>query len=262
MKAYLSIFKARFLTLFQYRAAALAGLSTQIFWGILKMMILQAFYAQGGLQPISLEQSITFIWIGQAFLRLLPWNIDKEVEEQVKSGGVAYELIRPIDLYGLWYFRSMAMTVVPTVMRALPLFILAGLFFGLSGPNSFSSGVAFLLSLFFAFLLSSAITAAVIISLFWTLSGEGILRLLPSIVMLLSGIMVPLPLYPDWMQPFLNLQPLRGLVDIPIRLYTGIIPADQLLYYLAFQLVWTLFFVLLGKALLKIAMKRLVIQGG
>ena len=130
MRAYLALFKTRFAVLFQYRAAALAGLATQIFWGIVKVMILTAFYAQStSPQPITLLQGTTFIWLGQALLQLLPWNIDKEVEAQVKNGNVAYELIRPLDLYWHWFFRSMAMRLVPTlaaqysfVYRCAPLF--------------------------------------------------------------------------------------------------------------------------------------------
>lgn len=105
MNGYLAILKGRLACLFQYRAAALAGFATQVFWCVVKVMILTAFYAQSAaLQPISLAQAITFIWLGQALLPLLPWNIDKEIEAQVKNGNVAYEQIRPLDLYWLWFF--------------------------------------------------------------------------------------------------------------------------------------------------------------
>lgn len=262
LKPYLSIFKVRLLTALQYRAAAFAGIATQVFWGFIKVMILQAFFAQGGDQPITLSQAITFVWIGQALFRFLPWTLDRDLEEQVKSGAVVYELIRPMNLYALWYLRSLASILVPTMMRGVPMFILAYFFFGLSLAESAGAFFSFILSLSLAALLSSAMKALVIISLFWTLSGEGILRLLPSVVLLLSGLFIPLPLYPDWMQPFLSIQPFRALLDIPIRIYSGIIPPHEYLAYFGFQLTWLLFFVVSGIGLLKVAMKRLVIQGG
>ena len=263
MKAYLAIFRARFGVLFQYRAAAIAGLFTQIFWGIVKVMILTAFYAQStSPEPISLLQAITFTWLGQALLQLLPWNIDKEVEAQVKNGNVAYELVRPLNLYWLWFFRSMALRLVPTFLRCIPLFIFAWLFFGLPLPVSWAAGAAFLFSIAFSAVLSSAITAMVIISLFWTISGEGLQRLLPHVVLLFSGLAVPFPLFPEWMQPFLNIQPFRGIIDIPSRLYTGVIPVEESIYYLGFQLLWALIFVAGGMALVKKAVNQFVIQGG
>ncbi len=263
MKAYLAILRGRLAVLFQYRAAALAGLVTQIFWGFVKIMILSAFYMQDAYsQPISLAQAMTFIWLGQALLQVLPWNIDKEIEAQIKNGNVAYELIRPLDIYWLWFSRSLAMRLVPTFFRSIPLFLMAGLFFGLSQPVSIEAGIAFGVSIIFSVLLSSAITTLIIISLFWTISGEGIQRLIPHFTMLLSGMVVPLPLFPDWMQPFLNLQPFRGLIDIPCRLYTGVIPCQDVWFCFGFQIVWIVILIVMGRILIKKAIKQVVIQGG
>lgn len=263
MRAYLSILTIRMKTLFQYRAAALAGVCTQLFWGLIFVMIYTAFYASSTTsEPITLSQTITFVWLGQALLQILPWNIDKQVEAQVKNGNIAYELVRPIHLYGLWYARSFAMRLVPTALRCLPIFIIGGAFLGLQAPVSWQALFSFIASVFFALFLSSALTTLVLISLFWTISGEGIQKLAPHITVMLSGMMVPLPLLPDWVQPFLNVQPFRGIIDIPCRLYTGVIPTHEAAYYLSFQIVWTLFFILLGNLLLKKAVKQFVVQGG
>ncbi len=263
MRAYFAIFNIRTKSLLQYRAASLAGVFTQLFWGIIQIMIFHAFYAQASrFEPISLEQAVTFIWIGQALLQLLPWSLDKEIERQVKSGDIAYELIRPIHLYSLWFTRALALRLVPTIMRCLPIFIIGGGLLGFKCPVSWYAGIAFFFSVISALLLSSSITTIIIISVFWTLSGEGMQRLLPHCAILLSGMLVPLPLFPRWAQPFLNVQPFRGIIDIPCRFYTGLIPVSETLYYLGFQLVWMVIFVMLGQLLMKKALKQFVIQGG
>ena len=264
MNRYLAILKARFSVLLQYRAAALAGLVTQLFWGLVKAMILAAFYSQAGQNnlPISLAQGMTFIWLGQAFLHLLPWNIDKEIETDIKNGNVAYELIRPLDLYWLWFSRAFALRLVPSIMRSIPIFLLASLFLDLAPPVSSAAAFTFALSLTFSALLSTAITTLVIISLFWTISGEGILRLLPAIVVIFSGLLVPLPLFPNSIQIFLNIQPFRCILDIPCRLYTGIIPISEAPYFLAFQLLWGIIFIAIGKKVMQKASNRFIIHGG
>ena len=259
MRIYFAILKCRLSQLFQYRTAALAGISTQIFWGLVKVMIMTAFFSSGSKAPITLVEAATFIWIGQALLSLLPWTIDKEIEEQIKNGNISYELVRPLELYWLLFYRSIAIRLVPTLMRACPLLLVAS-FLGLALPASWMAGASFVLSLFFSLFLAASMTTFVMVTLFWTISGEGILRLLPASAMLLSGLLIPLPLFPDWMQPFLSLQPFRGVVDIPSRIYTGIITDYP--YYFAFQLVWGLLFILGGHLLLKRAVKRFVIQGG
>lgn len=263
MKAYIAILYARMATLLQYRGAAFAGAATQVFWAIIKTMILTAFYAQASAsQPISLVQAVTFAWLGQTLLALLPWNIDKELEAQVKNGNVSYELVRPINLYSLWYARAFAIRTIPTIMRCIPVFMIGTLFFGLTAPISWTASLAFGVSLIFGSFLSAAITTLIIISLFWTISGEGIQRLMPHVALLLSGLIVPLPLFPEWLQPFLNFQPLRGIIDIPCRLYTGVIPVQEAFYYLGFQLIWILVLVNAGRWLMGRALRQIVIQGG
>ncbi|MBF8264093.1 MAG: hypothetical protein HW387_1758 [Parachlamydiales bacterium] len=263
MNGYWAIFQMRIKVLFQYRAAAVAAMMAQLFWGILMTMIFRAFFSStSNPEPITLSQSITFIWLGQALLQLLPWTIDRELEAQIKNGNVVYELVRPLDLYALWFVRSMSLRIIPTLMRCVPIFLVAGLFFDLEPPVSWGAGGIFCLSIICAVFLSSAITTLVLISLFWTLSGEGIQRLLPHLSLFLSGVSLPLPLFPQWMQLFLSIQPFRGIMDIPCRFYTGVIPVAHAWKYIGFQLFWIAILVWFGQFLMKRATHRFVIQGG
>ena len=47
MKQYISFFKLKFSVGLQYRAAALAGIATQIFFGLVYIMVYTAFYRSG-----------------------------------------------------------------------------------------------------------------------------------------------------------------------------------------------------------------------
>ena len=144
MRAYWAIISARFRMLLQYRAAAFAGMCTQVFWGLIRVMIFAGFYASvAESQPMTYEQVVTYVWLGQALLALLPWNVDAETKEMMRSGMVAYELLRPVDLYGYWYARTVATRVAPALLRSIPIFLLAGLFFGLSAPASWGAALAF-----------------------------------------------------------------------------------------------------------------------
>lgn len=263
MRAYRAIISARFRVLLQYRAAAAAGFGTQLFWGLIRMMIFAAFYrSTTAAQPMTYPEVVTYIWLGQAMLAMLPWNADRDIMAMIRSGNVAYELLRPLDLYGLWYCRALAWRTAPTVLRAVPMFIVAGLFLGLQAPPSLASGAAWVASMFAALLLGCAITNLVSISMFWTVSGQGISLLIPAAVTILSGMIIPLPLFPDWAQGVLSFLPFRGLVDVPFRLYAGHIAPEQVLAVLAHQLAWTVALVALGRGLLARGVRRLVVQGG
>lgn len=50
---------------------------------------------------MSFSQAASYIWIGQAMLAMLPWNIEQEIGQTVRTGQVAYELARPLG--SVWH---------------------------------------------------------------------------------------------------------------------------------------------------------------
>ena len=73
LRPYRAAFASRFLQMLQYRTAAYAGFATQCWWGGIKVMVLAAFYAGAAADaPMSLAQAITYTWLAQGLLALLP----------------------------------------------------------------------------------------------------------------------------------------------------------------------------------------------
>jgi len=263
MTAYTAIVSARFRMLLQYRAAAMAGVVTQVFWGLIRVMIFEAFYrSTTASQPMELMDVITYVWLGQAFLAMIPWNTDPEIRQMVRTGTVAYEMLKPVGLFNLWYARALATRTAPTLLRSIPIFILGMLFFGMKAPESIGSAVGFAAAMAGAIILSAAISTILNISLMWTISAEGVGRLVPAMVILFSGMAIPLPLFPDWAQKLLHVLPFAGLSDYPFRLYVGQIPPENLWMVLAHQIGWTVVFALLGKYMVSRGIKRMAVQGG
>ena len=160
--------------------------------------------------------------------------------------------------------RALANRIAPTLLRSAPLFCLALLFFGLQAPASpaAAAAAAWALATVGAVLLGGALSNLVNVSLLWTIAGEGTIQMLGICIYVFSGMVVPLPLFPDAFQPILDFMPFRGLADTPFRLYMGHIPASQVWSVVGHQLAWTLALVGLGRFLLYRGTRRLVVQGG
>ena len=244
----------------------MAGLFTQFFFGLVRVMVFQAFYASSTMvQPLTLEQAVTYTWITQATFRMQPYNTDVEIIDIVRSGNVAYELCRPLNLYFIWYCRLVSFRLVPALLAGVPMMIIAYILpsnFGMGLPASPAAGIAWLISTLLALLLGCAISNLISVSALWTISGIGMQRIFPVIAMVLSGLYVPLAFFPDGMQTVLRLLPFSGLVDTPVRFYLGITPTSELLSLGSLQLFWTLVLIFIGVQLFRLGTKRVVIQGG
>lgn len=263
MRPYLAILGLYVRSMLQYRAAALAGFGTQLFWGLIRVMIFHAFYASTrATQPMTESETISYIWLGQAMLLLIPFGPDRDIRAMIANGSVAYELLRPLDTYWLWYLRCLAARFAPVLLRCVPLFVVAGLFLGLSAPPSLASAAAWLASTAVAMLLSASVAVLISITLLWTISGEGISRIIPAFTWFFSGLLIPLPLLPQWAQAAVALLPFRGMADTPFRIYVGHIAPEAALAAIGHQLLWTVLLVGLGHAILGRHLKRLVVQGG
>jgi ABC-2 type transport system permease protein len=268
---YLAVFRMRFLLMLQYRTAAVAGFATQCWWGIIKVMVFAAFFRSTiAHQPINFSQAVTYTWLGQAFLVLLPWNSDPEVAAMVRTGDVSYDRLRPLDTYFFWYVRAMGWMLARMVPRASLMFLMAGLILPIVGlgnwrlrfPASLEAALLFTPAMLSVLLLSSAMVMILNIAVVVTMTERGANSFMAPMVNILSGSIVPLPFFPNWIQSILFLQPFAGLVDIPYRIYFGNLTGIAALAGLVQQLIWTAIILLIGRRLLARVMSRIQVQGG
>ena len=269
---YRGVLRARWRETLQYRAAALAGFGTQLYWGLLRLMILAAFYQSGPADAtdFSFAHVVPYVWLGQALLSLFPFRLDGELADSVRTGSVASELLRPIDLYSYWFWRMAAWRLAQAAPRCLLMLVVAvavlplvGLDeWALTAPASVAAAGLYLVATALALLLGVAITAVLLSLMFWTVSSEGAYYILPAIVWFGGGLVIPLPLLPDGLATVLGYLPFAGLMDIPFRIYVGHLAGTEAVLRLGLQVGWLVVLVLLGRLLLARGVRRVVILGG
>lgn len=267
MRKYRSFFRIRFSNGLQYRAAAYAGIFTQFFWGIMEIMLFTTFYASNQTQyPMEISQLTTYIWLQQAFLALfMVWFLENDIFESISKGGVAYELCRPMDVYNMWFVKSMANRLSKAILRCMPILLIATLLprpYGLSLPDTVPSALLFIGSMSIGFLVVVAFCMLIYISTFYTMSPLGVRIVAISLVEFLSGALIPLPFLPDSIRTFVELLPFASMQNMPFRIYSGHIVGTDAVYGIVLQLFWLLVLVVLGKMLMKRAVKQVVVQGG
>jgi len=152
LKKYISFFRLRCVTGLQYRAAALAGISTQFAWGFLIIFAYHAFYRSDPTAfPMTLQATVNYTWIQQAFLAMFAsWVLDGDILEEITSGSISYSLCRPVDLYAMWYTKSLSGRISKVALRAVPILVVAVLLpagYNLTAPTDLPTFFLFLLTM-------------------------------------------------------------------------------------------------------------------
>ena len=263
MKAYLSVFRMRLRMETQYRGAVLGGIACQIFFGLILIAVYRALYA-GKPQSLPLSHVTTYVWLQQAFFRMLLAS-DAELMDKVRTGGIAYDLCRPVFLYGFYYARIMAQKLMGSLLRALPMLVFAALLpegWGISLPASASALMLSLLALLLGLCCVCAMENITMAFTMRTMDPRGFQAMLNLLMMILSGNVLPLTLYPDSWQRVITLFPYAQMLDAPIRLYTGEYAIRQAPEVLLLQCGWTVLLVMAGVMFWKRNQRRLIVQGG
>jgi ABC-2 type transport system permease protein len=90
-------------------------------------MMYEAFYkSSSAVQPMSFSQVVSYVWLQQAFLAFFAmWFRDGELFDAITSGNVAYELVRPLNIYLFWYVKLLAQRLSSAALRCLPILFVA-----------------------------------------------------------------------------------------------------------------------------------------
>ena len=267
MKKYLSFFRIRLSSGLQYRAAAAAGVATQFAWGAMEILMFRAFYeANPASFPMGLGQLSAYIWLQQAFLALFAsWVFDNEIFEIITRGNIAYELARPLDLYGMWFTKNIALRASRATLRCAPILVVAAFLpapYGMSPPQSGEAFGMFLLTMALAALLVNAFCMLVYVTTFYTLNPMGVRIVALSLTEFLTGAIIPLPFLPDGVRRVVELTPFAGMQNLPFRIYSGNIAGAEMARSIALQVFWLAALLLIGAGWMHAALRRVVVQGG
>jgi ABC-2 type transport system permease protein len=267
MKKYIAVFRIRFINALQYRAAALAGMTTQFAWGFMEIFVFAAFYrANPAAFPMEFSQMVSYIWIQQAFLALfMMWFWENDIANSITEGSIAYEMVRPVDLYNRWFCQAAANRLARSMLRCSPIFIVAFIVpepYRLSLPPNMEQFSLFLLSTILSLGVVITFSMLMYITLFYTLSPMGVRIIIAVLSDFLAGAIVPLPFFPERIRSFVELLPFASMQNMPLRIYSGNIAGADAFRGILLQVFWLTALILIGRHLMNRALKRVVVQGG
>jgi ABC-2 type transport system permease protein len=264
VRAYLELAKASFRRYSSYRLAAVAGVFTQSVFGFIRVsVLLSAIGVAGGtLAGYDDQAAATYVWLGQGMLAAVALFGTTQLADRVTTGEIAVDLARPVDLLLSYWSADLGRASFQLLARGVPPLIIGAVTIGLALPGSWTAYPLGLLSLLLGISISFLIRFMINLIAFWTMDVRGFVWLGFVFAGPLSGLYVPVALFPDWLRTIAYATPFPASFQTPIDVLSGrALGADAALLLLA-QLGWIVGLVIVVRLVLRRATRRLVVQGG
>ena len=183
-----------------------------------------------------------------------------EIDNDVRTGAISVHLLRPLS-YPLYRLaatlgeRFVRFTINATVGSIIALAFV--------GPIPFTAaGLAmFVVALPLAFVLDFMAYLVIGLLAFWLENTSGLVLIYSRVTLIFGGVLLPLELFPDAVQPLLHMLPFSSVVYGPARTFVAPDP-EFLVGLLVRQAVGVAVFAVLAAAVYTVAVRRIHAHGG
>jgi ABC-2 type transport system permease protein len=264
VRTYVELAKAEFRRYSTYRSATLAGIFTNSVFGFIRLgVLLAAIAAAGGtLGGYGPQEASTYVWLGQAFLAPVAMYAWSDLADRVRTGEIAVDLARPLDLQLSWWVRDLGRAAFALPTRGLAPVLVGALTVGVALSETWTSYPLGLVSLLLGVSVSFLCRYGMNLVAFWTLDVKGFLNLYILVLGLLSGFYLPVHVFPGWLQAVAFASPFPAMFQAPIDVMSGRVVGPAAWQVIAGQAGWVIGLIVLTRVVLWRATKRLVVQGG
>jgi ABC-2 type transport system permease protein len=249
-----------------YTAATLAGVFTNSVFGVIISFVYIAVWKENpGAGGYDVTDALTFAWLAQAMIMtvaIFAGGSTDDVADRIRTGDVAVDLYRPVSFLGWWLATDLGRATYHLLSRGVAPTVVGAVLFDLRYPDSVLTALAFLVSVTLAVVVSFGVRMLVAMSAFWLLDQTGVANLAMLFAVFFSGLAVPLVLFPGWTRDVVMRLPWSAFVQVPADIWLGQRTGMRVLGGLAFQAGWAAMLLLVAGGVLRLAKRKVVVQGG
>lgn len=239
--------------------------SRVIFLGVVLYIFLclwQVTYKETGstrLAGLTLPQMLWYLALTESIILSGP-RVAAMVDQDVRTGALAVQLIRPLSYPLYCLFTCLGERVVRFVLNLSVGSVIVFLFVG-AIPMRINHFLLFLVALPLAFVIDFLGNFLIGLGAFWLEDTSGLVLIYSRVSMILGGMLIPIELFPDRMQPVLKVLPFASIVYGPARLFVA--PSLELFQRLVVtQIASVVIFSFAVAIIYGIARRRIFSNGG
>jgi ABC-2 type transport system permease protein len=264
---YVEFSRIGFVNILAFRLRYYTGILTYLINVTVYFFIWSAVLGHGGAANVTLggfdlPQMLTYVSVGW-IIRSFYWNtIDQEMAYEVIEGKIAMDLIKPVSVQGMWIARAIGESSFRLLMLTAPTALLLILIFPVRAPASAAHFAMFFAATIGSFFLMAAVNFMIGTLAIPLKSILAMIRAKYWLIELLSGLLIPVTLFPRKIQIAMAWLPFEHIAFTPLQLYLGKLSGAAAAKALTAEWFWVFALLWLGHLWWNRASRKITIHGG
>ena len=211
--------------------------------------------------PLSHDDTIRYIIIATIISTFMECDVIAWINQQIQSGDVANQLIRPVDYRVMIFSKHLGSSTVRFVLYAILLSIAVIVFYRkpLICREQLIYGI---ISVLLAYMIQFLYSLIIGLMAFWLIITWPLNMLLAAIYKLLSGSWIPVQMFPDILSKINMFLPFRAIYAIPVTILTTSMDQADIVSAIRVQLIWLVILFFLSELTWVVGKNKLIVQGG
>jgi ABC-2 type transport system permease protein len=246
-----------------YRFATLISLVASGFaYCVFLLVWMEVYRVNPNPGPVSEDAMKAYLVAAFIVNATLTLTLEMRFMQRVRMGLVVSDLLRPLGFLPFQMAQGLGDALV-NLLFVVPVFAVGWWFLGSSMlPPNLGSALLGVVGLVLGFIVSFGVSYLVVQAAFVLQSGYGVLFARAAFHQVFSGLAAPLVMFPEELRSVALALPFRHIIETPVRLWLGLVPAGEAATLLLSQAAWGVGVLVLAEAIFRAVMRRHQVQGG
>lgn len=265
LKKFFTLTRAGVIESMQFRLGMLVIVAGNLLYLTVVYFLWKAIYASAGTDVVNgmtFSDTLIYLVLATALFNFMEMYIVWEMGRSIQSGKIALDLLKPMEYrkYMFWSFSGSFVTQF--FFTFLPTFIVVTMV--TNGEIKLGINLLFFsISVAMAVLINFSIDFVVGTICLYTESIWGINIMKQVIVMLLSGVTIPVAFFPEPLKTIVYCLPFQSIYNAPLSVLLDGNPEFQTVARtLGIQLFWCIVMTAVSRLFWKVSIKQITVNGG
>jgi len=237
MRKYLALSRAELLDAVQEKGEVLVWMLI----AIIPIFVMTSVWMtnQHQVAGLNISQLVTYYTVAVFLGWITEFWFDEYMGEEIRTGNFSRFLLRPLTFPFAFIFQNLGRKMFSVPIFVTPAALIIFLLFkdNLIFPDRRGFFV-FIASVSISIVIRFALSTIVASTAFWWEQSSALTHLRWVLEILAGGYMLPISLYPDWLQFIPRSLPFQFIYYVPVSVFNGAIPPNVAISMLPTSLIW------------------------